>query len=252
MKDIILKLLEGKTITNDQLNELKIIEKEENEYILLKCKHENNDIIVPTEYASIQADKFFPNSTSLLYNNIFLVLINTCTINRKKLESNIIEYLRLFRYKGGVSREFSNIIEITDYFLQACAAIEIGSKYDYNLRAYYFEDYVKEYIVSMITKEIPACKTCSKELLKLADYDNKHNTEYFNELYVYIDNKMNAVQTAKKLFMHRNTFLTHMENINKIIDIDLEDPNERLYIHLSFKLLTSETPYFQSQTNMNN
>lgn len=139
-----------------------------------------------------------------------------------------------------------------DYFFQACSAIEIGSKYDQKLRVYYFEDYVNEYIISMITKEIPAGKICSKELLKLADYDTIHNTDYFNELSLYIDNKMNAVHTAKKLFIHRNTFLAHLENINKIIDLDLEDPDERLYIQLSFKLLKSKRLHNEIQICINN
>lgn len=240
MEDVISSLLEGKIIRGNQFKELKLNENRKDRYICLKCKLENDDIVVPIKYASIQANKFFPDSISLVHENVFLVFIKTNKINNKVLQSNIKEYLTLMGYKGGVSNEFSSILDVREYFLQACSSIEIGSKYDKNSRVYYFEDYTQEYIISMATKEISADKICSKELLRLADYDAVHDTDYFNELRIYLENNMNAVHTAKKLFMHRNTFLIHLENINKIIDLDLENPDERFYIEMSYKLLKSD------------
>ena len=45
---------------------------------------------------------------------------------------------------------------------------------------------------------------------------------------------MNAVAAAKSLFIHRSSFINRMERINAIVDLDLTNPEERLYIDVSF------------------
>ena len=59
-------------------------------------------------------------------------------------------------------------------------------------------------------------------------------------LRVYLDQNLNAMQTAKELFIHRSTFLYRLEKIKEILDSRLDDPDELVYLSLSFRLLDTE------------
>ena len=50
-----------------------------------------------------------------------------------------------------------------------------------------------------------------------------------------------TVQTARELFIHRSTFLYRLERIKSILGTDLADPDEILYLMLSFRLMDRES-----------
>ena len=81
---------------------------------------------------------------------------------------------------------------------------------------------------------------CSPAALLLKDYDREHRTEYYDPLCTYLTWQMNAVKAAKKLFIHRSTFLYRMAHIKELIHIDLENPDQLLYLLLTCKLLEQE------------
>ena len=68
-------------------------------------------------------------------------------------------------------------------------------------------------------------------------YDQEHKTDYYLTLKTYITCQMNAVQAAKKLFIHRSTFLYRMAHIKELVQIDLEDPDQLLYLLMTYRLL---------------
>jgi purine catabolism regulator len=73
-----------------------------------------------------------------------------------------------------------------------------------------------------------------KDLKELFDQDeNKVLIETFK---VYLDCKMNFSHTAKKLYIHINTVRKRIEHINDTIQIDLEDPLNRLKLEVLLKL----------------
>ena len=54
---------------------------------------------------------------------------------------------------------------------------------------------------------------------------------------IYIQNKFNAVQTAKELQIHRSTFLYRMERLQNLFHLDLNQRDSLLYTLLSMKML---------------
>ena len=81
---------------------------------------------------------------------------------------------------------------------------------------------------------------CHEKLLTLREIDETQNTEYMKTLRVYLDNHLNAVQASKELYIHRSTFLYRLEKIKSILESDLDDTEELLYLELSFRLLEQE------------
>jgi DNA-binding PucR family transcriptional regulator len=47
---------------------------------------------------------------------------------------------------------------------------------------------------------------------------------------------MNQIHTANALFIHRNTLKYRLAKISELTDIDLSDPDEKLYLSLSLRL----------------
>ena len=84
----------------------------------------------------------------------------------------------------------------------------------------------------------PFAKLALTERLKpLLDYDLKHGTELVKTLEVYFNNCRNSANTARDLFIHRNTLLYRLEQISKILDLDLNNNEQVLIIQLALKAL---------------
>ncbi|MBP2638406.1 MAG: Purine catabolism regulatory protein-like family protein [Firmicutes bacterium] len=66
----------------------------------------------------------------------------------------------------------------------------------------------------------------------LNDYDAKHNMELVSTLFVYFEENCNAVKTAKRLFVHRNTLDYRLKKIEEISGRTLSDPYDRLTLQL--------------------
>ena len=79
-----------------------------------------------------------------------------------------------------------------------------------------------------------------ERLLQLKYSDEAHHTDYFHTLKVYLDHHMNAVQTAKELYIHRSTFLYRLDKIKQVLCSNLDDPDELLYLMLSFHFIEME------------
>ncbi len=176
------------------------------------------------------------------------------------LEENIVVYVNLFYYgktleeavksiksflqdsylKAGISYEFPGLKYLKEYYFQAKIALKEGLK-RYPLRwVNRFEDIALDYLLGKCTEKLETKAVCSRDVLALKKYDREHQTEYFGTLKTYITCQMNAVQAAKALFIHRSTFLYRMARIKELVNINLEDSDQLLYLLLTYKLLERE------------
>lgn len=64
-------------------------------------------------------------------------------------------------------------------------------------------------------------------------YDIESNSEFLSEIEASIH------QTTKRLFLHINTVRNRIEEINDLIDINLDNPIDRLKLELLLKLLNN-------------
>lgn len=243
IKDIFTKILNGEILKDAKLlKEIRKNHQQQDSYMCIKFKLENGNKVIPAKLICEQIEDIIPNTVAMVYKNVIVAFMNTSDPdNLRKSEGSIfINFLQAMGYKAGLSKEFTDIFQARYHFIEACAAIDIGYPINPDLEVYYFKDYLTEYILSQITSEIPTEIICEKGLLQLLAYDKLHKTTYYNELRTYINSNMNAVQAAKNLYMHRNTLLIHLEHIIKLTEINLDNPEERMYIQLSYKLLERE------------
>jgi sugar diacid utilization regulator len=69
---------------------------------------------------------------------------------------------------------------------------------------------------------------------KLEQYDLQSHSNYMEILYTFLQEDGSYIQTASRLFMHRNTLLYKINKIHEILKVDLSDPKTRFEINLGF------------------
>lgn len=147
------------------------------------------------------------------------------------------EFLRDNFLKAGFSNRFADVRELALYYKQAKAALETGMTHSPHKWFFYFQEECLSYMRRLVTSELPPEYVCHPKLLEIMQHDETHGTDYMNTLVAYIDSGRNAAETAKKLFLHRSTMMYRLKRLREGFEIDFDDPDERLYLMFSIRLL---------------
>ncbi|MCD8363174.1 MAG: helix-turn-helix domain-containing protein [Lachnospiraceae bacterium] len=192
-----------------------------------------------------------PGSCAFFMNERVVVCVNLTeggTTLDEALEA-VTGFLQDSYLKAGISYAFTGLGSMRQYYLQSSIALEEGMK-RYPLRwVNRFEDIALDYLMGKCTERLDPEVVCSRAVLTLREYDEEHKTDYYETLRTYISCQMNAVQAAKTLFIHRSTFLYRMAHIKELIQIDLDDPDQLLYLLLTYRLLEPEEARASSSDN---
>jgi PucR family transcriptional regulator, purine catabolism regulatory protein len=70
-------------------------------------------------------------------------------------------------------------------------------------------------------------------LAPLATLDDRHRTDAIRTLNAYLDHAGSPRRVATELGVHRNTVAYRIEKLFKLLDLDPEDPDHRLMLHLA-------------------
>ena len=74
-------------------------------------------------------------------------------------------------------------------------------------------------------------------------YDKKNGTNLVQVLQTYLVHERNTTETAKALFIHRNTMLYKIHKIEEVIGCSLDDPMLRERLLFSCRVLEYMTRY---------
>lgn len=98
------------------------------------------------------------------------------------------------------------------------------------------KDYALAFLTSKISSSIDAENLLHPAIAKLARYDQVNQSNLLHTLEVYLEHDRNAQRCANLLYLHRNSLQYRVRRIQEIAGIDLDDPDERSYLRLSFLL----------------
>ena len=187
-------------------------------------------------------EKTYHYSCSFLYQEDIVTFFDA-TKEGKDLDTIAGEmkyFIRESFLKAGYSRAMQGHSNLRRQYVQACVALDVGSRIRPYLWIHHFNSVVFPYLLEQSTRRLPGYMVSHEGLLALQRHDAAQHTEYMKTLRVYLDQNLNAMQTAKELFIHRSTFLYRLEKIKEILDSRLDDPDELVYLALSFRLLDNE------------
>lgn len=138
--------------------------------------------------------------------------------------------------KVGVSRVFTNLSHLTAACEQAGIALAQGSTANPTYWYYRFDDYAFAWILARVAEDTPPEHICHPAIATLQEYDRLHGSALLETLTIFMRCRYNATEAASKLFVARSTLLNRLDRIVELTQIDLADPQDRLYLALSLEL----------------
>lgn len=154
-----------------------------------------------------------------------------CNNIKEKLfsELNIEVYIGV----GGVCK---NIKDYHNVYLLAGHTLTVGKRLDRKKSIYFSQDYKLQLLLSSVNKEQKQQYLDSfRDLFESSSNDN--TKELLNTVKVFFENKMSVKDTARKLFVHRNTVLYRINKIAEHFNINVTDPYQCMMVYIALNLL---------------
>jgi hypothetical protein len=177
-------------------------------------------------------EELIEGSTAFPHKGVLVAVFNI-NQNVESLNSALQimeEQLILNGMKAGCSDIYEDITQSGGYFRQACVALELGIKYQNDLVIYPYMDFAEYTIFENFASGLPLQYAIPSGLLKLREHDKDSKTDYCETLLTYLENNCSIAETAKILFIQRSTLYKRQKIITDLLDIDLNDPQKRLWI----------------------
>lgn len=136
----------------------------------------------------------------------------------------------------GVSLLFTTIAKFGSAFRQAETAINIGEKLNAGQSEYHYSKYYVHDMLLQYEKKFSLGDVYVQYLNKLGG-ESVGAYSNLTLLYYYISSERNISLTAKRVHMHRNSIIYRLRRIQDTLEMDLDDPDVRLRLMISFKIL---------------
>lgn len=231
--DMFKDIIENDESSNHLLNKLTILgwKSTDIKYLIkINCLEDNFDIIKPL-YRLLKES--YPNCFITIYNTSIIIIINS---NQNKIHiflSELKPWLIKTNSICGVSYPFDDILLLKDQYYNSSIAIEYGNKEKGSIN--HCQDYTLNLIFNML-KNNTQINITHPSLDSLKFYDKKNNSQLYDTLKEYLINERNHSYTAIKLSIHRNSLSYRLSRIQELINLDLDNPNVRMHLLLSYKI----------------
>ena len=120
----------------------------------------------------------------------------------------------------GISEPREDLISIPETFEEARSAINVGRIYHTNRTVFVYRNLLLERFLNEVTPEMSAgynSKIFNRKTARLFNEEMIHTIETF------FDNSLNLSETARKLYIHRNTLVYRLEKVQRTIGLDLRN-----------------------------
>ena len=179
------------------------------------------------------------NTIGLLYHNSFLFLMNSdkpVTDFAERL-APILPAMEKYDLIAGISSDFTELSDIRKHAFLARKALHFGSHLRPEERLYPFRDYSLYYLIEFGLRSEDMDTFCTPEFLRLLEYCRANGPDLLHTLRAYLDCGKSKVQTAERLFLHKNTVKYRLTQIESILGIDLDDDVNALKTLLSLMIV---------------
>ncbi len=148
---------------------------------------------------------------------------------------------------GGIGGLAKTLMDWPIAYDQALQAMQLGQRLKLNNQFVEFSS-LGIYRLLYGLENLPQVQRFTEDIMRpLADYDAQNRGSLVKTVEAYFAHHGNISQTAESLFVHRNTLLYRMERIQELTQLQLDQANMRLALHLALKLWqlrpeTEQTP----------
>lgn len=183
-----------------------------------------------------------PGSCAVEYRGDVVVFVNLelCRIPEEEIPKRLETFLRESLLRAGFSRVLHGHFNFYRQYLQAAIALDLGKQRDPVRCVCLYNDVALDYLLQQATKKLPGYMVCHEKLLKLKYGQDESGAHLYQTLRCYLNNHLSITKTAQALFIHRSTLLYRLKRIEEIMGCDYADPDELLYLMLSFRIMDAE------------
>lgn len=224
--------------------ELKITDKVNRVCFVIKSESFMRDLNLPDIIRNIFPDATKDYILDIGENSVVLVKEIEKSIDESKLEKLAVSVISsisseyYIKLVIGVGSIVQNIENVRDSFRHAQLALEVR-------RVFSNEQSVSMYSklgIARLIYQIPVnlCKIFLKEVFKKCTIDSLGGDLMFT-INKFFENSLNISETARKLFVHRNTLVYRIEKIKKDTGLDLRNFEEAIV----FKIALMVNKYMQ-------
>jgi PucR family transcriptional regulator, purine catabolism regulatory protein len=122
--------------------------------------------------------------------------------------------------------------EVQRSYLEAKKAIMIGSSLDKTQQVFMFEEIELFNLLLEASESVNMDKAVERKIGKLWQYDRENETDFVKTLFYYLSSDGSLVETAKHLFIHRNSVKYRMDRIEEIADIKIDSFRQKFVYFL--------------------
>lgn len=193
----------------------------------------------------LQSDPIFRIGSNVYSNSCIIshkgCTVIICNISRAKITPQEMadimnRYCRIREINAGISIAFDDLSLLSSFYSQSSIAAEYAALNRLNT-CDSFSTHAMQHILEHLSSDLHYKALCPQGLLELIKYDKLKGKNFTEVLKIYLENNMSIAKTINILYMHRTTFLYQIERIKEILDMDLNDPDNRIWIQLALKLL---------------
>lgn len=141
------------------------------------------------------------------------------------------QYLRQIAYYAGTSSTFASLSDIRQMLEQAFVSFENSLQ---------ISGYINDFAHAVVPYTISMLKKMDENILRhpcldiLKNYDRRYGSKLYETLFMYLKNERKVSKTVQDLDVPRSTLLNRLQRIDELLDVDLELPEVRLHILLSY------------------
>lgn len=134
----------------------------------------------------------------------------------------------------GIGSPFGQVSDLRRSYEEAINALGIGKKVNPLQRVFEIDDLAGYYYLSRAADPGSLGELTSRVLGPLFRYDQDHGTVLTETLRFHFACDGNVTETARRLYVHRNTLLRRLERIREVLGFDPFDSPRRLNFQLAF------------------
>lgn len=235
-----------------RLKQIKLATRRYYHVMLIAFSSGEDRTMIPWNYVISQLEHIFPFSNITTYKGQILLIIRKMKRGSRLTFDRTSLYKILESYNGyaciGNASEF--LTSLPPVYYQTRDALRIGPVMKPEERIFYYEDYSMYQMIELAGESARQklgsqnlVHLCNNEVIALVLYDKKNGTNLVEVLQAYLLHERNTTETAKALFIHRNTMLYKIHKIEEIMGCGLEDPMLRERLLFSCRVLEYMTKY---------
>ena len=215
-----------------RLKQLQLCVKKYYHTIVIRFDHTTDHHMIPWNYVISQLEYIFPFSNITTYKgDILMIIRKKCKSNKPSFDyEKLLTLLTHYSAHACISNPSKFLTSLPTVYTQAKEALRLGCTMHPENRIYYYEDYSMYQIIELASEA--SCQKlgirdmihlCNTEMTALLLYDKKYHSDLVSVLHAYLKCERNTTETARILYMHRNTVLNKIRKIEEIIGDSLDN-----------------------------